>query len=404
MTARDGVQRESNRIDLIWLLLPYVLLLVSAAYTVVAGGVSAEAAPRTVIAGAVLVAWHAFWTFAHRDWLEQKLLPMAVYFAGLVALCAVLLEVSVSFLGLYLACYAMAFVALPGLWAYVGLGVATAVPLLFTGARGWQGTDLAVTLGGLAVAAAIGWSIRRLEAESHARRVALQDLARAHDDLERALDDNRSLQDRLVAEARESGVVTERSRIAAEMHDTLAAALAGIVSQLEAADADDVGVGVGRGGSGGGDSVGTALDESTRARLRTSIELARDGLREARHSIQALRPAVLTGRGLPAAVSALVDEFEHTSRVPSRAHVTGTPTALPEHVEDELIRIGREALTNVRRHAGAGRVHVTLSYLGDAVALDVADDGRGFDHDPLRGHGLEGRGAVWKGAVWKGAV
>src|SRR5699024_2553442 len=112
----------------------------------------------------------------HREWLERALVPMAVYFAGLVALCAVLLQVSVSFLALYLVCYAMAFMALPGMWAYVGLVVATVVPPVFTDTVGWRGADLAITLGGLAMAASIGWSIRRLEAEMAARRAALAEL------------------------------------------------------------------------------------------------------------------------------------------------------------------------------------------------------------------------------------
>lgn len=70
-------------------------------------------------------------------------------------------------------------------------------------------------------------------------------------------------------------------------------------------------------------------------------------------------------------------------------HVTGTVVDTPRDVEDALVRITREALTNIHRHAGAGRVHLTLSYFGDSIALDIADDGDGFGDPNPRGYGLQ---------------
>jgi signal transduction histidine kinase len=58
---------------------------------------------------------------------------------------------------------------------------------------------------------------------------------------------------------------------------------------------------------------------------------------------------------------------------------SGQARPLPVPVETALLRIAQSALANVVQHAGASRAAVTLSFLGDAVALDVVDDGRGFD-------------------------
>ncbi|MGC0249794.1 sensor histidine kinase [Pseudactinotalea sp. Z1748] len=367
----QGAAPHGDRSDWIWLLLPYAMLLLTSAYAGFTGEVGAAQVPRTIVISLALVAWHTFWAIGHRHWLARALVPMAMYFVGLVALCALLLEISPSYLPMYLVCYAIAFVALPGVWAYVGLILAASVPVALAGALGWQEPNLAVNLGGLALAGVIGWSIRKSEAETAARTAALTELARAHEDLERASAENVALQDRLVTEARESGVLAERTRLAAEIHDTLAAALSGIVSQLEALDAE------------------LAPEDPIRGRVRLSTDLARENLREARLSIQALRPTALQHQHLHLALTELTKAFEQAHGLTARVHVTGTVVDIPQDVEDALVRISREALTNIRRHAGAGQVHLTLSYFGDSIALDIADDGAGFGDPNPRGHGLQ---------------
>ena len=61
--------------------------------------------------------------------------------------------------------------------------------------------------------------------------------------------------------------------------------------------------------------------------------------------------------------------------------VTGTVRPLHPSVEVTVLRAAQEALSNARKHSGASRLNVTLSYMDDAVALDVQDDGLGFDPD-----------------------
>jgi signal transduction histidine kinase len=60
--------------------------------------------------------------------------------------------------------------------------------------------------------------------------------------------------------------------------------------------------------------------------------------------------------------------------------VTGTPARRVPRVEEQLLRIGQEAITNAVRHSGGSRIQVRLDYRPDNVVLSVADDGRGFDY------------------------
>ncbi|MGC5628093.1 sensor histidine kinase [Georgenia sp. Z1344] len=349
-----------SRTERVWLLLPYALLLVSALLTVLLGGVDRDELPVLLGGSLVVVAWHSWWALRHRSWLETRVVAAVVYFVGLVAVCALLLTVSFNFLPLYVVCFPLAFEVLPGRWAYAGVALVAGVIIAGPGWVTWSVENVVVTLSAGAVAATAGWSIRRLEEESARRRAAVEALAAANADLARAAEANRVLQDRLVSEARTSGVSAERARLAGEIHDTLAADLAGVVAQLEALDAE------------------LAPDHPARDRVRTSVSLARDGLAEARRSVHAMRPAPLAEHSLPAALGETAARVRETHGLPVDVTVTGEEREVDAAAEDVLVRAAREALTNVVRHASAGRARVTLSYLDDSVALDVADDGDGF--------------------------
>jgi signal transduction histidine kinase len=168
---------------------------------------------------------------------------------------------------------------------------------------------------------------------------------------------------RLVEEAREAGILRERQRMAHEIHDTLAQGFTSIVMNLEAAE------GVMRPDSG---RVQHHLDQ---ARLT-----ARESLAEARRLVWALRPEPLERASLPEALGRLAERWSKDSGIAAIVTTTGTPRPLPSEVETTLFRVAQEALANVRKHAkGASRVALTLSYMGDTVALDARDDGPGFD-------------------------
>ncbi|MFF8382427.1 sensor histidine kinase [Streptomyces kanasensis] len=199
------------------------------------------------------------------------------------------------------------------------------------------------------------------EAERAAERTAtITELAEANARLEQALAENAALHAQLLVQAREAGVADERRRLAAEIHDTIAQGLTGIITQLQAATA------------------GTD-PERTRTHLSRAADLARHSLGEARRSVQDLGPVALEHDALPEAMRKTVADWSARTGVAAVFTVTGTEEPLHDEVAATLLRIAQEALANAERHSGATRAGVTLSYMGDEVTLDVRDDGIGFD-------------------------
>ncbi|MEV0054650.1 sensor histidine kinase [Saccharopolyspora shandongensis] len=193
-----------------------------------------------------------------------------------------------------------------------------------------------------------------------ARALTIDELQQANAQLRQAHEENVGLHAQLLVQAREAGVSDERRRLAAEIHDTIAQSLAGIVTQLQAAaDSEDPAV--------------------ARGHVERAAALARHGLGEARRSVQDLGPSALEHDALPVALHKTVEEWSATAGVRAEFTVTGDVEALHEEIEATLLRIAQEALANAGRHASATRVGVTLSYMDDEVSVDVRDDGRGFD-------------------------
>ncbi|MFJ2717231.1 sensor histidine kinase [Streptomyces sp. NPDC087437] len=205
----------------------------------------------------------------------------------------------------------------------------------------------------------------------------IAELERTNTALQQALDENAALHAQLLVQAREAGVADERRRLAAEIHDTLAQGLTGIIAQLRVV-------------------AGTPDEAVAREHVDRALGLARHSLGEARRSVHNLAPMALDGNGLPEALKRTVAEWGERVGVRADFTVTGTAEQLHDEVAATLLRITQEALSNAARHAGASRVGVTLSFMGDEVVLDIRDDGHGFD--PLvvpertraGGFGLEG--------------
>ena len=121
--------------------------------------------------------------------------------------------------------------------------------------------------------------------------------------------------------------------------------------------------------------------------------------------LTALRPEVLDQEGgLSAAMQRVCTEWSARCGVACTVNVTGDVLMLHSEVEVLLLRATQELLANVRKHAKARHVTVTLSYITDVVALDVRDDGVGFEPDVSPGggfglHGLRERAAQVGGTV-----
>lgn len=191
-------------------------------------------------------------------------------------------------------------------------------------------------------------------------------------ELRQALAENARLHEQLLRQEHEAGIRQERERLALEIHDTIAQSLAGVVAQLQAAKGSDD-------------------PDDVRRRTARATDLARTALTDARRSVQDLHPAVLAGGGLAEAIGGLVDAWRTDHGGEVSLVVTGRPRELHPEVEASVLRITQEALTNVARHARAGRVGVTLTYDEDEVVVDVRDDGAGFDptRTPTGSFGLE---------------
>jgi PAS domain S-box-containing protein len=181
------------------------------------------------------------------------------------------------------------------------------------------------------------------------------------------------ISDRKRAEA--ASILEERNRMAREIHDTLAQAFTGILVQVGAAT-----------------QVLTDDLEATQAHLEMIDELARTGLTEARRSVSALRPQLLEEGDLSSALHRLVTQMRAAIDTALIYEVQGTAHSLPAEVENTLLRMGQEALTNAIKYAHADEIRVELVYEIGQCILRVKDDGQGFGVGsvPRNGFGLLG--------------
>ena len=100
-------------------------------------------------------------------------------------------------------------------------------------------------------------------------------------------------------------------------------------------------------------------------------------LEEARRVVHALRPHSLDQRSLPDAIERTAVRWHEETGIPLTTITTGDPVPLHPDIEVTLLRATQEALANIRKHAQATAVQITLSYIDDVVVLDVQDNGVG---------------------------
>jgi signal transduction histidine kinase/ligand-binding sensor domain-containing protein len=171
-------------------------------------------------------------------------------------------------------------------------------------------------------------------------------------------------------------VLSERARIAREIHDTLAQGFVGVSVQLEITSQLLAQSQV--------SAAGEQIDQT-----RTFV---RQGLADARRSIWELR-AGTSQDSLPVQLSRHVEQTTKGQFI-SKVEIGGTVRALSPELEREILRIAQEALANIVRHAKATQVYVSLRYHSNQAALKIKDDGLGFDmNEPFSssGHfGLQG--------------
>ena len=364
-----------GRLDRISGAVPYLLLAVAATLAGLDSRQSWAARLATLGLAGLAAAWMLWMVTLHPAWVGRRRL-MAAYYCGLLGLLAALIARN-SWFGIFaFTGYLHAWYVLARRWRLLGV---TATAIL---SATWQTGGLpAPTLPAIAtylliiavtvILVSLFSAIGELTAAQSARRKrVIAELAEANRRLEETLAENAGLQAQVLAQAREAGVLDERQRMAGEIHDTLAQNLAGIITQLEAAEQT------------------SRSGEEWRRHLGQARALARESLGAARRSVQALRPEPLERQPLPEAIAELADGWAAANPVEVRFEATGSPRPLLDDIESALFRVAQESLANVARHARAARVGLTLSYMDDVVLLDVRDDGVGFAPDAGAGQGF----------------
>lgn len=172
-------------------------------------------------------------------------------------------------------------------------------------------------------------------------------------------------------------VLAERNRVAREIHDTLAQSFVGVSVQLELT----------------AQLLAHSQIDAAGQQIDRTREYVRDGLAEARRSIWDLRAATAQ-HTLPTRLTRICEKSS-TESLPIQLNIGGTYRPVDAKLEDEILRIAQETLSNVARHANASRVSIHLRYHSNRLTLTIADNGRGFnaadDSLPSKGHfGLQG--------------
>lgn len=351
-----GILAPASGLDA-WLLAVLVVLLVTcAARYLDRHGFGVAGAG--VLAGAVVLGL----AYATRGLLAGRSWWPTAWVSAMVLLWAGLTLAAPSFAWCAVPVAFAVLRVLPFAWA---VGIIVAMTVLLTAA--WQrivvGFDPVQVAGPVGVALVTVLAYRALDVESRARQRLLDQLVAAQSDL--------------ASEQRRTGALAERTRLSREIHDSVGQGLSSINLLLNAAD-----------------RAWDSQPGPAREHLRTAASTARLSLDEVRRVVADLGPAELSaGTDGNALEKALRDAAAETMLdLPAEVRVDGTPVEVSPEIAAALVRTTRGALANVREHAGATRVAVTLTYLLDEVVLDVRDDGRGFDVAGTAVRGTRGRG------------
>ena len=309
-----------------------------------------------------LVCWHRL-----GRWRPAWLGVLVVLWLLLVYVAPASLAAAFSWCAVPLAC-----IALETLGRRAAAITATAITgflaLALGRQAGWSEPDLVIAPIAAALATIALYRVRQRDSAARQRLV----------------DELRDTRAELALRQREAGMNAERARIARDIHDTLAQELAGSRMLLQAAERD-----------------WRNSPQQAMARVHAVTESLGESLVETRRIIDDLTPSALDGHGLEAALRALCLRAQRSGyRVDFRADATHgsvtseTPSATePPEIAAALLRVAQGALANVRDHARAANVTVTLARQDGLVTLEVRDDGVGFAPDRTataagRGFGL----------------
>ena len=215
---------------------------------------------------------------------------------------------------------------------------------------------LMIILGLLIISTIIGAFISSIIIQSTERQRLIDDLTQSRANLMRV--------------EREAGRLTERQRLARDIHDTLAQHFTSIIMHLSAAKHSN--------------------PESVQSEVQQAEDAAREGLDEIRRIVWDMQPEQIEKASLVEAVEELAARWSAENSVQVKMKVTGTPHSLTSSAETALLRISQEAMHNIHKHAQAKNVNITFSFMEDMFVMDIADDGLGFEPSKIKnGFGMK---------------
>lgn len=232
---------------------------------------------------------------------------------------------------------------------------------------------IGIALVSLVLVAALAWLLTvsrknaALKILIREREAAQRELQEAHDTLEQKVAERTAqlqveMTARKTAEVQFRAVLAERTRLARDLHDTIEQTLTGIALQLDTA---------------------AKLFPRDHEQSQHHLQLARNWLHQSqvdlRRSIWDLRSRELEQFDLPKALKQSAEQLVDGTELAIEFATIGERRPLPEIVEENVLRIGQEAFTNIAKHARASHVTATLELAPHALKLRIADDGVGFD-------------------------
>ena len=302
--------------------------------------------------GVALIVWH---TFGARLVTQGKPAWRVGWLFGLASLWLVAVFVSAEFVWLAFLLWLLAGHLLKFSWALgfslLVFAVVVFAPIIHHGSTSYANV-LGPLIGGI-FALGISRGYLQLLQDAAVREDLLESLTQAHTNLA-------DLQDELALVERHAGMIAERTRLSRDIHDTVAQTLSSIRLLAHAGRTH-------------------ATDEQSAATLGNLEDLAAQSLSDVRRIIAALAPAELEDQALSGALARLLERLAAETPIRTELHVDEHLPSLSTDVEVALLRTAQSALANVRLHADASRVVVSLMDTGEEVRLDIADDGRGFD-------------------------
>jgi signal transduction histidine kinase len=344
------------RMEWVWMLLFYltVVIPILLSWNDLADGTADK--QNVLLLSGLLAAWHfvgAVLLPRHFPRLKRHPPAMLIVMAGIVVIWFFLVRIHPAFNFTIGGMVSQLFTLLPSSWAIPGSIVLTALlaylQITENGAPFTLDGPIIFIYGLMAaVAILIALWINAIIGQSVQRRNLIEQLEES--------------QKELAAVERRAGTLAERQRLAHEIHDTIAQGFISIIMHLEAAD--------------------QALPDdaaTVQSHLEFARTTARDSLKQARRVVDNLRPESLEGRTLPEAIERTAANWSEKTGIGVQTAATGSPLPLHPEVEVTLLRAAQEALNNVRKHASASQVDITLSYIGNVVILDVQDNGLGLD-------------------------